>query len=218
MNLELIISSHCQIIPGIVRLNGDAIFRKEEPDTTAFLKAVYRGLHFSYPKFFKMDNLCKLAFLTAEALLADNKATASYAPSDIGIILQNASSSLETDEKHQQSIANREHYFPSPSVFVYTLPNIMAGEIAIRHGIKGENAVHITPSPDPEMLWHQVSELFANHRIHCCLAGYVEEYHDRLASCLFLVEKSNRSFSSSQTRENIIFEPSNIERYFKDVL
>jgi hypothetical protein len=216
LNLELIISAHCQVSPGLLRLNGNAIFRNGEADPTAFLKAAYRGLHISYPKFFKMDNLCKLAFLTAEPLLSDGRVKRMYPARDIGIILQNSSSSLTTDERHQETIANRDQYFPSPSVFVYTLPNIMTGEMAIRHGIKGENAVHITPAPDPQMLWHNVTELFFSQRIQCCLAGYVEEYHERLTSCLFLVEKSNSSFSSPQTRESIIFDPSNIERFYKD--
>ena len=214
----MIISAYCSISPGLVRLNGEVIFHKEDGDATSFLKSAYRGLHINYPKFFKMDNLCKLAFLTTEPLMSDGRIKNSYPASDIGIVLLNSSSSLTTDEKHQQTITSPDHYFPSPSVFVYTLPNIMAGEVAIRHGIKGENSVMVTPSPDAELIWHTVSELFSNHRIQCCLAGYVEEYRERLTSCLFLVEKSNHSFSSPEKPESIIFDPSNIERFFKDAI
>lgn len=215
---SLEITSYCQVTAGLVRLNGGSIFTKEESSPAAFLKAAYRGMHISYPKFFKMDNLCKLAFLTAETLLSDGRITKAYSGTDVGIILQNSSSSLSTDEKHQETIASNDNYFPSPSVFVYTLPNIMAGEIAIRHGLKGENGVYITPGPDPEMLYENVSGLFSNDRIKCCLAGYVEEYHERLTSCLFLVEKSNLSNSSTENKESIIFDPSNVERLFKDAL
>jgi hypothetical protein len=165
-----------------------------------------------------MDSLCKLAFLAAEPLLADGRVKETYAANEIGIVLQNSSSSLTSDEKHQESISSHENYFPSPSVFVYTLPNIMAGEIAIRHGIKGENAVHIVPGPDTELVYNTVSELFSSHRIQCCLAGWVEEYHERLTSCLMLVEKTRQPITSNDNAENIIFDPSNIERLFKEVL
>jgi hypothetical protein len=212
------ITSYSQITPGLVRINGDAIFRHAERDPSLFLKAAYRGLGFSYPKFFKMDNLCKLAFLAAEPLLADGRIKGAYVAKDTGIILQNSSSSLTSDEKHQQSISSRENYFPSPSVFVYTLPNIMAGEIAIRHGIKGENAVQVTPEPDPLLLYHTISELFTNKRIDCCLAGWIEEYHETLSACLVVVERSPQLISSGAKGESIIFDPSTIERLFKDVL
>jgi hypothetical protein len=94
----------------------------------------------------------------------------------------------------------------------------MAGEIAIRHGIKGENAVYIIPAPDGQLLFENVSELFMNDRIQCCLAGWVEEYHQDLSSCLFLVERSKPEESTSNNMESIIFAPSNIERLFKEVL
>lgn len=200
----------------MVRVNGDTIFLSDYEDATSFLKSAYRGMKISYPKFFKMDNLCKLAFLSAEAMLSDGRVKETYAARDIGIILQNASSSLTTDEKHQDSIASRDSYFPSPSVFVYTLPNIMIGEIAIRHGFKGENAVQIVEKPDSKLLFDTISEAFASDRIQCCIAGWVEEHYNNLTSCLFIVEKSGPIISSSGKRENIIFEPSNMDRLFKD--
>lgn len=215
---SLIITSYSQLTPGLVRLNGEVLFRHPGTDTTSFLKTAYRTLGYSYPKFFKMDTLCKLAFLAAEPLLSDSRVQGGYDPPNVGIILQNSSSSLTTDEKHQETISSRENYFPSPSVFVYTLPNIMAGEIAIRHGIKGENAVHIVPSPDAGLLYQTVTELFINERVQCCLAGWVEEYHGKLGCCLLIVEKSNALISSPENGESIIFDPANIERLFKEIL
>jgi 3-oxoacyl-(acyl-carrier-protein) synthase len=128
-------------------LNGSIVIKKEVVDPSEFLKSSYRELKISYPKFFKMDNLCKLAFLSAEVLLKDAGLSSRYTPAETGLIIQNASSSLETDEKHQESISDRGNYFPSPSVFVYTLPNIMTGEIAIRHKIKGKTGYSSAKSP-----------------------------------------------------------------------
>jgi hypothetical protein len=215
---SLTITSYCQVTGSEIKLNGDAIYQEEGTGATAFLKAAYRHLGYSYPKFFKMDNLCKLAFLASEPLMEDGRTKEDYPETGIAIILQNSSSSLDTDEKHQESIADRRNYFPSPSVFVYTLPNIMVGEIAIRHRIKGENAVQITPVPDALLLYNTVSELFKNKRAACCLAGWIDVCHGKVSACFLRVEKSGIFISSGKMRESIIFEPSTIERLFKEAL
>lgn len=214
--MDLVITSYTEISSNTFRKDGKVLFQAGESDATAFLKAAYRHLGISYPKFFKMDNLCKLAFLAAEPLLNDRRTGERYEASAIGIILQNSSSSLTTDEKHQESVADRQNYFPSPSVFVYTLPNIMAGELAIRHKIKGENAVFIVPQPDGELMYNFVSELFISKRVDCCLAGWVEENRKGISACLFLAEKTGSYISSHKMGESIIFEPSTIDRLFKD--
>lgn len=214
----MLITRYCSIQPPVLLLNGSIVFSQEKTDPADFLKSAYRGLNIQYPKFFKMDNLSKLAFLSAEILLKDTNLTARYPSEEIGLILLNASSSLETDEKHQESISDRGNYFPSPSVFVYTLPNIMSGEIAIRHKIKGENAVFIAEKPDPQTIFQLVSELFLQNRVSCCITGWVEAYHASLSSCLMLVEKDELANSLSEPGENIIFDRSNIERILKEVL
>lgn len=213
----MLITRYCSIQPPVLFLNGSIVFSQEKTDPAEFLKSAYRQLNIQYPKFFKMDNLSKLAFLSTEILLKDLNITSLYPSEKIGMILFNASSSLETDEKHQESISDHGNYFPSPSVFVYTLPNIMTGEIAIRHKIKGENAVFIAEKPDFQTIFHLVSELFSQKRVSCCITGWVEAYHDRLSSCLMVVEKEEMAKSLPEPGENIIFAPSNIERIFKEV-
>jgi hypothetical protein len=214
----MIITRHCSIKPHEIKLNGSAIFDISNQDPAEFLKTAYRHLHIQYPKFFKMDPLSKLAFLSAEILLKDMDVTTRHPLEMTGLILLNASSSLETDEKHQESINDRGNYFPSPSVFVYTLPNIMAGEIAIRHKIKGESAIIISEKPDAQIIFQLVGELFFRKRVSCCIAGWVESYHDRLSSCLMLVENEEMAKSLAEPEEIIIFDPINIERIFKEVL
>jgi hypothetical protein len=214
----MLITRYCQVKPPEIRLNGLIVFDQPSPDPAEFLKSAYRHLHLQYPKFFKMDTLSKLAFLSAEILLKELELATRYPSEEIGMILLNASSSLETDEKHQESISDRGNYFPSPSVFVYTLPNIMTGEIAIRHKIKGENAVFISEKPDAHIIFQVVNELFSRERVSCCITGWVEAYHDRLSSCLMLVENEEKAKSFIEPEEIIIFDPSTIERIFKEVL
>jgi hypothetical protein len=212
----MLITRYCSIKPFEIRLNGSTIISKEQAEPADFLKSSYRKLNIQYPKFFKMDNLCKLAFLSAEVLLKDLTITSRYPSEEIGMIILNSSSSLETDEKHQESISDRTNYFPSPSVFVYTLPNIMTGEIAIRHKLKGENAVFISEKPDAQTIFNLVNELFSAKRISCCITGWVEAYHEKISSCLLLAENDEFAKSFTEPEEMIIFDPANIERIFKE--
>jgi hypothetical protein len=214
----MLITRFCSVKPPEIFFNGSVIFSSELNDPAGFMKAAYRRFYIQYPKFFKMDNLCKLAFLSAEILLKDTSVTSRHDSEYIGIILQNSSSSLETDEKHQQSISDRANYFPSPSVFVYTLPNIMAGEIAIRHKIKGENTVFISESPDIKLLYQTVNELFSSKKVSCCIAGWIESYHGCLQSCLMLVENEENANSAIKPEEITIFEPLTIENIFKEAI
>jgi hypothetical protein len=214
----MIISRYCSINQEQASVNETILLKNPGSQQENLLKILYRHLHIQYPKFFKMDPMSKLAFLSAEILLKDMEVTSRYPLEEIGMILLNASSSLETDEKHQESISDHGNYFPSPSVFVYTLPNIMTGEIAIRHKIKGENAVIISEKLDAQTIFQVVDELFSQKRVSCCITGWVEAYHDRLSSCLMLVENEEMAKSFTEPDEIIIFDPSNIDRIFKEVL
>jgi hypothetical protein len=213
----MLISRYAAVNPPVLLLNGSIVIKNDADDPADFLKSSFRQLNISYPKFFKMDNLCKLAFLSAEILLKDSDLLSKYPSEEIGMIILNSSSSLETDLKHQDSITDRENYFPSPSIFVYTLPNIMTGEIAIRHKIKGENGVFISEKPDAQMIFTVVDELFSRKRVSCCIAGWVDAFKENLTSCLFLVENEEKAKSYTEEQEITIFDASNIERIFKEV-
>ncbi len=136
-----------------------------------FLTFLYKQFVNDYPKFYKMDMLSRLGFIATELLLqAENGATApagvttpeatataeptSKAPATTAMptqheseeratILFNRSSSITADKHYLQSIEERDNYYPSPSLFVYTLPNIVTGEIAIRNNYHGESSFYI---------------------------------------------------------------------------
>ena len=42
--------------------------------------------------------------------------------------------------RFQETIQHADSYYPSPALFVYTLPNIVTGEIAIRNKYYGETS------------------------------------------------------------------------------
>lgn len=199
-----------------VWLNGIVEYVSEEESVDKLFRSVYRNYDIDYPKFFKMDNLCKLAFLSAEILLRGTTLLAEYPSEEVAIILENASSSLDYDQKHQASIRDRNKYFPSPSVFVYTIPNIMVVEIAIRHKVKGENAVFILEQFDPGFIYHYVSELFRNQQVSCCLAGWVECYGDHYQSLLFIIEQEDQIKRYKEPQKYVIFDIANMEKLFKE--
>jgi hypothetical protein len=138
------IHSTCVIQNNKIVLNGENVFSNEIEGFNDFVKKFYQEFEIAYPKFFKMDSLSKLAFIGAELLL--NPIIDPLKENNIGLLFANKSSSLDTDVKYQESISESENYFPSPAVFVYTLPNICLGEISIKHQLKSENSFFIFDS------------------------------------------------------------------------
>ena len=113
--------------------------RLENTMEASGLDDLYTKLGIDYPKFYKMDSLSQLGFLLAEGLTED-------AMNKVGAILVwNKHSSFDADKKHTENVAAG---ISGPANFTYTLPNIVVGEIAIRHKINGETGIFITLSPD----------------------------------------------------------------------
>jgi len=157
----------------------------------AFFLSVYQHFGFNYPKFYKMDNLSKLGWLTAEVLLKDSFDKARHQPNQTGVILANANSSLDADLRYFDSVAD----VPSPALFVYTLPNIVIGEICIRHGFKGENAFYIQEQFDADFIVGQASYLLDQNLLQACICGWVDVLKDNYKAGLFLIEKEQKENS-----------------------
>jgi hypothetical protein len=213
MSEQLYITGFCQIRNNNIFLNGKSVFSDTEQDNPVneFLKNGYRHFNIQYPKFFKMDALCKLGFLTAELLLQENTHLKTIAPEEIGVVLSNASSSLNTDLAYYDTIKESENYFPSPAIFVYTLPNIIIGEICIRHKFYGENAFFVSEHFDPELLFHQVKNVFAYSNAQCMITGWVELINNTYDSFLCIVERKN---IDDADQKNGIFDIQNLTHIF----
>lgn len=136
-----------------------------------------------------MDNLSKLAFLAADILLKSAKLD-SNKEHNIAIILSNKASSLDTDRAYQSSISDSENFFPSPSVFVYTLPNICIGEISIKHQLHSENCFFIFDSFNADHLWINVQSLLKQQKAEKVLCGWVDLDDKNYEAFLYLVEEN----------------------------
>lgn len=162
------------ISQGSVSLNGEELFCSKdlsgssETDFPRFIREAYKNLGENNMKFYKMDDLCKLGYVAAGYLLKDR----CFQPEEIGIVLSNAASSLNTDCKHQ-SIINRDgDGAASPAVFVYTLPNVVLGEICIRHKIQGENTFFISEHYNEERLTEYARTVMQKGKLKACIIGW----------------------------------------------
>ncbi len=197
------ITSLCSIKNGIVSLDGVSGFSDKSIDGVDFIKAAYKEYQLSYPKFYKMDNLCKLAFVASELLLKNNPLTKKYASQDIAIVIANSASSLEIDTEHQRTISDKNNYFPSPSVFVYTLPNILIGEIAIRNSIKGENSFFIFDKFDAEFMSSYINSILDSSKAKCCITGWIELYENKYEAFLYTVEQQEGTLKTEHTAQEL---------------
>jgi hypothetical protein len=168
-------------------LNGETVFSTEPTVFSDFSKKTYQHLEMNYPKFFKMDNLSKLAFLGAELLLKSENDSSKE--NNTALVFANKSSSLDTDVKYQNSISDSENYYPSPAVFVYTLPNICLGEISIKHQLKSENSFFIFADYNPEFMEKYSNILLQTQKADKVLCGWVEYYNEEYKAFLYLVDK-----------------------------
>ncbi|MBP5644485.1 MAG: 3-oxoacyl-ACP synthase [Bacteroidales bacterium] len=119
--------------------------------TTEELVDLYRSEVGDYPKFFKMDPLSRLGFVASEMLLKKSP-VAGY-----GVLLFNRSSSMADDMAFQATIQDKDNWFPSPALFVYTLPNIVTGEIAIRNHFQTETNFMVLDAPRPGIMAEQIA-------------------------------------------------------------
>jgi hypothetical protein len=195
------ITAWCSIFDNKVVKNGTQLFDAKSVGINEFVVAVYKHLQVQYPKFYKMDNLSKLGWLAAEVLLKDNFDKSSYAPTQVAVVLANANASLDSDLKYLESVKDGA----SPALFVYTLPNIVIGEICIRNGFKGENTFYITEHFDATVMYRQVNEIM-DHKAAACICGWVDVLGEDYKAVLFLVETGKEGIPFSETNLKKLFE------------
>ena len=192
------ITASCLISRNKIYRNNKPIF--EHPGTAEkFLDETYKHLGLSYPKFHKMDQLCKLGFLAAEVLLKDSGHQEKYKETETGLVLSNARSSLDVDLKYAKTIQTGA----SPALFVYTLPNIVIGEISIRHHFKGENAFFVFKHFNGNFITEYVNGLFENKLIKNCICGWVDYLKEDYRAILYLIETDSPENKMTFTAEHL---------------
>lgn len=158
-------------------LNGKPILSNNEQEEKSLLTTLYKQMIGDYPKYYKMDGLCRLGFVASELLLQAEKAVSEgdeKLDSKRAIMLFNHTSSIASDKPYLASIADKNNYFPSPSIFVYTLPNIVTGEIAIRNGYHGESSFYILTQRDEQQMKDIIETAFIDKQTKSLLTGWLD--------------------------------------------
>lgn len=197
---QLKIKGYCSISNNRVLLNDTLLMEYPDSDFNTFIKLVYKKMDTDYPKFFKMDDLSKLGFLAADILLKP-MVRDSEISKNIALVFSNSASSLQTDRKHQESIVDRENYFPSPAVFVYTLPNICLGEISIKHRLYSENSFFIFNHFNATYLHDYAMGLIKAKKADEVLCGWINCDQGDYEAFLYLVSAEG---SIAHNKEEII--------------
>ena len=195
------------ITPETVKLNGNDMVHAEQGN--ALLTELYRAHVGDYPKFFKMDTLSKLGFVASEMLLKDEGMERFVSREDRAVVLFNRTASLQADTNYEATIQDPENFFPSPAAFVYTLPNIVTGEIAIRNKYYGETSFIVTESCDAQIMARQLMNAFQDPMTQSILGGWLDcTDENHFEARLFLVEK--QQFDNIESLESTLTKDLNI--------
>ena len=163
---------------------GLTIDGKYQPATAtgkALLTELYRTYVGDYPKFYKMDGLSKLGFLASEMLMKYEQDELPTENEQRAVILFNHSASIDTDQHYLASILPGD-YYPSPSLFVYTLPNIVTGEIAIRHHLHGETSFYSLASRNEQLMTQIQQAALSDQATTSMITGWID-YEDEAHFC-----------------------------------
>lgn len=161
---------------------------QEGQEHHSLLTSLYKQMIGNYPKFYKMDGLSRLGFVASEILLNAEKGDTDVERreeegerllEERAIIFFNHSSSIASDRNYKESINDKNNYFPSPSIFVYTLPNIVTGEIAIRNHFHGETSFFILPDKDERMMEEILQASCRDDQSKSFLTGWIDYEDER---------------------------------------
>lgn len=163
-------SATVEINAGEVLVNDSTVFSDKSADFGTFIREAFKSRGENNMKFYKMDDLCKLGYVAAAWLLDGIE----FGEEECGMVLSGKYGCLDTDMKHQQIIDKEGDAASSPAVFVYTLPNVVAGEISIRHHIKGENTWFWSDGRTMSDLKHYASLMAGASDLRYCIIGHLD--------------------------------------------
>jgi 3-oxoacyl-[acyl-carrier-protein] synthase-1 len=151
-----------------------------------------------------MDGLSKLGFLSSEMLLKDEEHR--FVPREnVAIICFNSASCLDTDMQYEATICDNENYFPSPALFVYTLPNIVAGEIAIRNKFHGETFFYLCRHFCAAQMVEVVNNVFQDKTIKTVLVAWLEYFENQKEAMMMQVENGDGNMDFTEEQLNILY-------------
>jgi len=197
----MIVSAKVHITPEMISVDGQPVFKADD-----LLKDAYRSLGIDHPKFYKMDQLSKLGLLSVEYLIGKTKVNERYNDDEIALVFNNRDASAGSDLEHQKAF-NIGH--ASPSIFVYTLPNIVLGEIAIRNKWYGEQLCTVSDQPNIGSLYQHCLTLMNKGKAKAIILLNINSIEDKFEARTLLIEKDG-------IHEGIPFSMEMLNQLFKE--
>lgn len=189
---------HCYIDKSGIKINNIPLIENHNVEVD-YLKYYYDFLKIDYPKYHKMDGLSKHAII-ADFIINPFKIS-EYSDDELSLIMANSCSSQQIDKKFIESY--QVYNSPSPSLFVYTLPNILIGELSIKNKWHGEHCFFICENFDSNFFLEQVTITFAKGHKFCFL-GWVNVHGNLNDESLWILIENNGPLPSSTNLNNII--------------
>ena len=138
----------------------------------ALLTEIFKESLANGSRFFKMDLFSRLAYVAVGLLAKD--APGEYVPEETGLLIFTLNGSVLADRKHLSTFAKPDEYYPSPAIFINTLPNVVLGEMAVTHRIKGETTLVMLPGRDEETMDSILDATLAATRPSVLITGWVD--------------------------------------------
>lgn len=184
---EYVRTHSVKITPDKVQVDGQDVACESEG--LSRLTALYRQYIGSYPKYYKMDPLARLGFVASELLLQAEGKERKEEDRMRGVVLCNRSSTIVADRAYEATVGEGDNYYPSPSAFIYTLPNIVTGEIALRNGYRGETTFYILPRKDEALIGRIIGATLTDRRLGSLIAGWVDcEDEQHYEADIYIIE------------------------------
>jgi 3-oxoacyl-(acyl-carrier-protein) synthase len=144
------------------------------------------GLHWSLlsasdpSRFLRMDLMCRLGFMAVELLAVNFDAMPDVRRDRLGVCAESFTGALDTDIRFAQT--------PRPSIFAYTLPSTVIGEICIRFRLKGPVLSLISPDTNGTNAIAEAAEWLRNGDADMVLSLGVEAMNHSTANDISLPE------------------------------
>ena len=123
-------------------------------------------------RFYKMDLFSRLAYVGTGLLAKDSLKDCQ--PEDVALFIFTENGSVLADRKHLSTFSNPEEFYPSPAIFINTLPNVVLGEIAVKNQIKGETTLVMLPARDDETIERIIQVSLSSTHPSVMIYGWVD--------------------------------------------
>jgi 3-oxoacyl-(acyl-carrier-protein) synthase len=137
------------------------------PLADALQQGKFDSLHWSMvsgsdpSRFARMDLMCRLGLMAVEILDAGFDTMTEARRERLGVCVETFTGSLDTDIRFLQT--------PRPSLFAYTLPSTVIGEICIRYRLKGPVLCLVSPEDSGNKALAEAAEWLAEGDAEACL-------------------------------------------------